>query len=396
MQENLPTAESAKESNLTPAAARRRLQILLRPAGGGIRLFSTGRDSQFAFQRAWYGVDDEAGVDAAFAAELDRLAQARVAILGLPSDVGAGFRRGANLGPQALRAAWRDRVPTLQTDFARDGVVDLGDVVVVPQLLTDDMLTEDQQARTRAALHPRTDGADDDGTLPVSPLSIAEEVWRCVYAINPTIRPLTLGGDHATAWPAVVATAAARSAAAPSALPFAILQFDAHTDLLQERLGVRMCFATWSFHANELLERQRRLVQVGIRASGFNKAHWESTLDVAQFWAADVNADPGAAEDAIVAALKATGAPVFLSNDIDGTDAAFASATGTPESGGLTVDFVDGLIARVGREIGLVGGDMMEVAPLLEAEAPGRTLDTAVRYLQTTLRALVEGGPLAR
>ena len=53
------------------------------------------------------------------------------------------------------------------------------------------------------------------------------------------------------------------------------------------------------------------------------------------------------------------------------------------------MDFVDGLIRRVGQELRLIGGDMMEVAPLLEAEAPGRTLDTAIRYLETTVAALL-------
>ena len=38
-------------------------------------------------------------------------------------------------------------------------------------------------------------------------------------------------------------------------------------------------------------------------------------------------------------------------------------ATGTPERGGLEPEFVVELVRRLGREVGLVGGDVMEVAP---------------------------------
>ncbi len=80
---------------------------------------------------------------------------------------------------------------------------------------------------------------------------------------------------------------------------------------------------------------------------------------------------------------------VYLSNDIDGTDEAWADATGTPEPGGLDPDFVVELIRRLGREFGLVGGDVMEVAPAI-ARTPGgaeRTLAVAVRYLRETIAA---------
>jgi len=362
------------------AAIIAELTLLLRPAGGGLYLVSTGKAEQQALQRRVYRVDNDADVHAAFERNLRRIADARVVVLGIPSDTGAGFRRGANLGPQALREAWLAHDPELPARFEEDGVVDIGDVFVVPQLLDDDMLGEAQLKSARRALYPDVDD-DVRSRLPVSALSIAERVWSLVLALNPRAKPLTLGGDHSTAWPAVKAMHDAGQR-------FCILQFDAHTDLLEERLGVRMCFATWSFHANDLIGRHQRLVQVGLRASRYPRAHWEGKLDVAQFWAADVNADP-AAVDEIVAALKATGLPVLISNDIDGTDARWASAAGTPELDGLHPDLVDELIARVGRELDVVGADLMEVAPLLEVEAPGTTLHTARRYLTTTLQAML-------
>ncbi len=46
---------------------------------------------------------------------------------------------------------------------------------------------------------------------------------------------------------------------------------------------MKYCCATWSYHANGRLGRGGRLVQVGVRASGHDREHWESTLGVRQF-----------------------------------------------------------------------------------------------------------------
>src|SRR5690606_39361199 len=110
------------------------LAALLRPAGGGVYLVSTGRAAQLDMQRRLYGVDDEAPVAAAFRRNLERIAGARAVVLGCPSDVGAGLLRGANLGPQAIRAALLAGDPPWPAKAAEAGVVDIGDVFVVPQL----------------------------------------------------------------------------------------------------------------------------------------------------------------------------------------------------------------------------------------------------------------------
>jgi arginase family enzyme len=364
------------------------LALLLRPAGGGLYLVSTGRAEQLALQRRLYGAPTDDDVQARWLAALARIPSARAFILGIPSDVGAGFRRGANLGPQAIRSALLEADPGFPEQAARDGVIDIGDVFVVPQLLHDDMLSGAQQEASRAALYPDTP-PDRRARLPVSPLSVAERALDLVFSLNPRIAPLVLGGDHSTAWP--VAAALSRVARARRE-PWAIVQSDAHTDLLAERLGVRYCFATWSYHANELLGRGGRLTQVGIRASRRDRAHWESTLGVRQFWAEECLAQPEATLDAVVAHVKATGARgVYFSNDIDGTDARWAEATGTPEPGGLTPDWVVDLIRRLGSEVGLLGGDVMEVAPPLgpTPEAAARTVALAVRYLRETMAAIL-------
>jgi guanidinobutyrase len=360
------------------------LELLLRPAAGGLYVVSTGRAAQLAVQRRIYGGDGENEVAARWKEALRRIPAARVLLLGVPSDVGAGLLRGANMGPQAIRSRMVEEDPAWFARAAAKGVVDVGDVFVVPQLLHDEMLSDGQREASRRALYPAVP-EPERARLPVSPLSIAERALELVAALAPAAAPVLLGGDHSCAWPAAKVLAATRPG-------LGIVQIDAHTDLLEERLGVRYCFGTWSYHANELLGRGGRLVQVGVRASRHERAHWEAKFGVRQLWAGEVRADPAGALDAVVAALREAGvARVYFSNDIDGTDERLARATGTPEAEGLDAEFVVALIRRLGRDVGLAGGDVMEVAPPLahgDGE-PERTLALAARYARETIEAIL-------
>jgi guanidinobutyrase len=365
------------------------LSLFLRPAGGGIHTVSTGRAEREALQQALYQARDEAEVASKWRAALASSAGAQVAMLGIPSDCGAGLARGAAFGPEAVRAALLRRAPDFPARAARAGIVDVGDVFCVPQLLTDDMLSDEQRRRTRAALYgPQAANAD----WPVAPLSIAERVVGELLRVRPGLRIFMLGGDHSVAWPVVAAIGRSTRE------PWAIVHADAHTDLLPERLGVRICFATWAYHANELVGRGGRLVQVGVRTSSRSKEHWESTLGVRQIWAHEVRARGAAVVDEIIAHLTALGVrSVYLSNDIDATDSAAAPSTGAPEPDGLAPDFVRALIARVGAAFPLLGADVVEVAPTIGSRDDARrTADVAASYVQESLAALANAPDLLR
>ncbi|WP_394847700.1 arginase family protein [Pendulispora brunnea] len=360
------------------------LATLLRPAGGGLFLVSTGRAEQIELQKTIYGAASEEEVGQKWRAALAEIAAAKVVILGAPSDVGAGFLRGANMGPQAIRQE------LLKAGGLPAGVVDAGDVFVVPQLLHDDMLAPAQREASARALYPQI-APEIRASLPVSPLSILERAVDLLFAINPKVVPIVLGGDHSCAWPVSSALARARGAAANPA--WGIVQMDAHTDLLEERLGIRYCFATWSYHASRLLTRPDHMVQVGIRATRHPRAHWEKDVGVRQFWADECNRDPAAAVDAIVEHLLARGIQsIYFSNDIDGTDEQFADATGTPEPQGLHPDFVLALIRRLGQEFHLCAGDIMEVAPPIPRHPGGtaRTVTLAAQYITATIAAALK------
>jgi agmatinase len=360
-----------------PDDPRARLLRLLRPACGGIYTVSTGSSEQRRIQRRIYGAENDDQIVPRWHAALDRLAGAKVALLGVPSDVGAGFLRGANMGPQAIR---RELCAAGSWLYSSPEVVDLGDVLVVPQLLSDDMLAADQLARTRRAVY-----GDPGVDLPVSPLSVVEEVLRLVRRIAPHAAPLVLGGDHSVGWPSLAAVAEGREHET------GILHFDAHTDLMPERLGVRYCFATWAYHANERVGRGGRLVQVGLRVSRRSRADWERELDLRQYWMNEVRERPIediAAE--IVARFRERGARgIYVSNDIDGTDPLFGLATGTPEPNGLEPGAVLALIRAVGAAFPIWGSDLVEVAPPLAGHSPREpenTLRTAASYVEQQAR----------
>jgi agmatinase len=162
------------------------------------------------------------------------------------------------------------------------------------------MLSDAQLDRSRRALYPDVTDAER-ARLPVSPLSICERALDLVFALNPNARVFVIGGDHSVAWP--VSAALARHAADD----LAIVQFDAHTDLLEERLGVRYCFATWSRHASRLLAAPDRMVQLGVRASRHDRAHWERDAGIVQVWAEECRADPRGVEERVIAQLERAG-----------------------------------------------------------------------------------------
>jgi agmatinase len=367
------------------------LALMLRPAGGGQFTVSTGRAEQLALQKQIYGAADEAHVAALWRGNLQALDGAEMAVLGIPSDTGAGLVRGAAYGPRALRTAWLARDEGFGRGLRTGQIVDVGDVPSIPQILHDEMLSEGQKAACRRALYPDVP-AGHAASLPVSPLSIAERVVQLLLARHPRLRLLSLGGDHSVTWPIVSALADHMDR---ERRPWGIVHFDAHTDLLAERFGIKHCFATWAYHANERLGRGGRMVQMGLRASARERGHWESTLGVRQFWIDDLQMmSVDRVVETVVAHFAALGiAALYISNDIDGTDGLAAPATGTPEPRGLAPDMVTGIIRGLGQAFDVVGADLVEVAPTVGAEdGIARTLSVAASYLETTRLALTRGG----
>ncbi|MCC7440700.1 MAG: arginase family protein [Bdellovibrionales bacterium] len=367
------------------------LALYLRPPGRGIHAVSTGLGESQAFAARYLGAtfNSERPWREHLAGLVSLKGPDAVAILALPHDTGAGIVRGASRGPEGIRARW-GTAPAFE----------LGDVFCVPQLLDDESASPAMLARARKALYADAPPALKKGlkTLPASPISIAERVYALLRALNPELRVLLLGGDHTVSWPAVAEVLGPSAGKGEGRADLGIVHFDAHTDLLPDRLGVRYCFATWAYHANELLGRGGRLVQIGIRASAKPREHWESTLGVRQLWAADcLKLTPSQLAEAVAEHLRARGVKrVYLTNDLDGTDSRWAAACGTPEPGGLTPDHVLAVIERLGAgdEFQILGADVVELAPglSLDRDLAALSCETAARYGRASLTLLRKAG----
>lgn len=365
------------------------LEGMLRPAGGGIHVVSTGVEELLALQQRIYGVVGKTAVIEAWQEALSS-SGGQVCVLGVPSDTGAGFRKGANHGPNGVRTKLLSRVDSL---YHSEASVDLGDVFCIPHLLSEEMLSQTQRLRCQAAIYAER---DPELAWPVSPLGLTYEVLMERYQQARDLlpmKPIVIGGDHSVGWPAFKAAFDFWEKGQGEKL--GLLHFDAHTDLLPSRLGVDYCFATWAYHANELLNRDGRLYQVGIRTSGRTKAHWESSLNVRQMWADEARGLSAkvAAEDMIERFSRLGVTRLYVSNDIDGTDPYWASATGTPEPNGLEPGWVSEVTRRVADAFPLIGADLVEVAPTLEplgSEALERTLDTAADFVEDFFELMID------
>jgi len=354
---------------------------MLAPAGAGVHVVSTGLEETRQLQQEIYGVSDASEVKQRWREDIMRIASARVIVLGVPSDAGAGFVRGANQGPGAIR---RFALTEANHPYKDEAVIDAGDVRVVPHLLSEEMVSDEQRRACQESLYG---GASE---LPVSPLGICRRALDHLRHLAPQAVPVVLGGDHSIGWPAFASAFHIEEKVVGHRI--GLLHFDAHTDLLPERLGVRYCFATWAYHANELLQRDGRLVQVGIRASGQPRAHWEKTYNVRQYWPAETDLRPATeVSSEIIERFRSLDCTaLYISNDIDGTDGAFASATGTPEAGGPPPQYVREIVQRVSAAFPTVGGDLVEVAPPLAGSVPGEpetTLQTASDYFADLISA---------
>jgi agmatinase len=230
--------------------------------------------------------------------------EARVVILGVPLERTTSWRGGQAQGPNAIRSA-SDSVEFFSAVFQKDvrdaRIGDLGDLD--PYRSVEEILAEEEAEVARIL---------GDGKIPV-----------------------VLGGEHTVAIPAV--------RAARKFGPLQVLALDAHSDLRQEYLGLRLCHATALRRVRELVGN---LVIVGARS----------------FFGPDLSEPLFATPREFVGKLQA-GIPVWLSLDLDVLDPSLCPGVTNPEPGGLSwPEILE--IFRALRGFPVVGMDLVELAPL--------------------------------
>jgi agmatinase len=320
------------------------------PPGNGVYTVHTAKENKETLHQSLYNTSDVIEVNKKWKASIEKFESNKLpCLLGVTSDTGGGILRGANWGPLFIRTE------LLKGDAK---FFDIGDVRTIPHLLHDKYLNKETIKECQLALYSK------ESNLPVSALSITEDFCEEFYKQTPN-RPLfALGGDHSVSYSLVKPWIQAKK---KQGKKVAIIHFDAHTDLMSSRLGIDICFGSWAYHMIELLDDPSLLQQFGIRSSGQPKEHWEKTLGVKQYWAQEFLTKNSIAEDVIDSLKMKNVDELYISFDIDALDSEYASATGTPESGGLAPHHCISLIDQLSNHFKITGADVVEVAPFIRS-----------------------------
>jgi len=357
--------------SLTP---EEKLNHYLCTPGNGVFTVQTAKEKKEVLHNRLYGVIGEEA-NKAWRKKLQEYCYYKVdkpLVFGICHDTGGGILRGANWGPLFVRQALYDRLDKNSIAY------DIGDVRVIPHLLMDKYLNSATVRSCRAALYE-----NEHLELAVSPLSIAYEVVRSAYELNEGARFFALGGDHSISYPLTKAYIEHQKKLGKKV---GIIHFDAHTDLLQQRLGIDICFGSWTYHILNDLERPYHVVQIGIRSSGKPKEHWQEKYGVRQYWNYDVkNRGIEAIASETIEHFKKEGIDeIYLTFDIDAIGAEYVSATGTPEPDGLSPEEAVTAIEMFAKHLKITSGDIAEVAPFVstkhsgtDAQEPESTLSAA-------------------
>lgn len=330
-----------------------KMKHYLAPPGEGVFTVHTGSDKRANLQKKLFGEGafNNHKIKEIWEESLEKtLPTAKSVIFGIPSDCGGGIQRGANWGPLFLRE-------TLIQSKEEINAFDIGDVRVIPHLLHDKYLNETTIQNCRKALY-----GNEKLSLPVSPLSIAYDFAKNFHEHYPSKSIFMIGGDHSVSYPMVKAYLEAKKAQGKNV---ALVHFDAHTDLMDQRLGIDICFGSWTAQVVDDLPSHEHLIQVGIRSTAKERSHWEKKFGHTQIWAQEIfDRGAGTIAEEIVAKLKSLGVEeVYVSFDIDCLDKQYAGATGTPEDGGLSPYEPMHILQTLFDNFKITGADMVEIAP---------------------------------
>ncbi len=260
---------------------------------------------------------------------------AKIVLFGAPYDSTTSFRPGTRFGPPAIRNesfGIETYSPYQDKDLLDIKVFDSGDLEL--PFGSPKQALKDIEERTSIIL--------DDGKL-----------------------PFMIGGEH-------LVTLGAVRAVAQKYDDLHIIHFDAHADLRDDYLGVKLSHACVLHRCYDIVG-DNRIFQFGIRSGEreefeFAKAHtYMHKFDLSGL-------------DSIVNELADK--PVYFTLDFDVLDPSEFPGTGTPEAGG--VSFTELLKAVITlSKLNIVGLDMNELSPIYDQT--GRSTALACKILREML-----------
>lgn len=188
----------------------------------------------------------------------------------------------------------------------------------------------------------------------VETLSMLEDMYRKIS--NDGKFPFMIGGEHSI-------TSGPVKAMLEKYPDLHLIQFDAHTDLRDDYLGVKESHASVIKRCWDMLG-DGRIFQFGIRSGQREEFEWAKAHTHLQKFNFD-------GLDEVVEQLK--GKPVFFTLDLDVLDPSEFPGTGTPEAGG--VSFMELLEAiRKISVLNIVAADMNELCPIYDQSGQSTAL----------------------
>ena len=255
---------------------------------------------------------------------------AQVVILPIPYEATTTYRRGCEHGPDAILEA-SQQVEYYDEELDREICRDIG------------IYTHSAVADTR---HGQVSSEE---MLQVTQETVYQLISEQKFVI-------ALGGEHSI----TTGIVEAYRQAYPTE-PFTVVQIDAHGDLRHQYEG--------SIHNHacvmrRILDMGLPTVQIGIRSICKEEADLIKEKHLTVFRAREIAVQPDWVEQAIASISTPK---VFLTIDLDGIDPTLIPGVGTPEPGGLDWYALISFLQRVFDTHGVIGCDVMELAPVTDS-----------------------------
>lgn len=181
---------------------------------------------------------------------------------------------------------------------------------------------------------------------PETALDMIEEMT--LQIIKDGKKPLMIGGEH-------LVTLGAFRAAAKHYDDLHLVHFDAHTDLRDDYLGVKLSHATVIRRCYDIVG-DNKIYQFGIRSGERAEFNWaKGKINTCKF---NFDTLPEAVE-------KLRGKNVYFTIDLDVLDPSEFPGTGTPEAGGVSFKELLNAISLV-TGLNVVAVDMNELSPVYD------------------------------
>jgi agmatinase len=249
--------------------------------------------------------------------------KAKYTVLGVPFDFTSTYRTGARFGPNAIRQASLN----METYSFRSS--------------TD---VEDLQLHDLGDLHV---SAKTEETLERTALVIKD-----LLAAGKT--PVVIGGEHTITFGVI-------KGLGNKTRKTAIVSFDAHLDLRNEFMGLKLSHTTFMRRINEEL-KPAKIIEVGTRAVCKEELDYARKAEVEFFTTQQIRK---MGSENLIEQLKkklAKYESVYLSIDMDALDPAYVPAVQNPEPDGIEMHTLLDILCNI-CDKRLVGFDVVEVTP---------------------------------